>query len=39
MLSLNAANSFLPVAFHAIAVHAYLSFPDLDFPSFFGFSM
>lgn len=37
MLSLKAAKSFLPVAFQAKAVHAYLSFPDLDFPSFFGF--
>jgi len=37
MLSLNAANNFLPVAFQARAVQAYLSFPCLTFPSFFGF--
>jgi len=37
ILSLKAANNFFPVAFQAIAVQAYLSFPDLTFPSFFGF--
>lgn len=37
MLSEKAANNFFPVAFHARAVHAYLSLPCLTLPSFFGF--
>jgi len=36
-LSLNAANNLLPLAFQARAVQAYLSFPCLTLPSFFGF--
>jgi len=36
-LSLKAANNLLPLAFQARAVHAYLSFPCLTLPSFFGF--